>query len=133
MFVISSANIHNFTDDNTISAIHDTVDGVLETLELNSKVAVDRLEAIRMIANPTKFKGIMITSTKDKLNNENTKLDIDDRPVFSSQQVDLLDITGINKVSFETHISQLCQKAGGQFNKRFEENFSSSSRHPFPT
>ena len=44
LFVILSADIHNFAGDNSISTIHDAVKDPVETIELHPKAAIDWLK-----------------------------------------------------------------------------------------
>ena len=49
---INSSDLHNFADDNTISAIASSVDDLVTDLERKACTALDWLDANKIIANP---------------------------------------------------------------------------------
>ena len=67
-----------------------------------------------MIANPDKFKAIILS--KEKLNTTDITFNFKDQNISAKEEVDLLGITIDNKLTFEIHISSLCRKAVGQLN-----------------
>ena len=67
-----------------------------------------------MIANPDKFKAIILS--KEKLNTTYITFNFKGQNISAKEKVDLLGITIDNKLTFETHISSLCRKAAGQLN-----------------
>ena len=67
-----------------------------------------------MIANPDKFKAIILS--KVKLNTNNITFNFKGQNISTKEEIDLLGITIDNKLTFETHISRLCRKAAGQLN-----------------
>ena len=59
-FEIDGATLHNFADDNTISAKNSNIETLLKVLEKNSNVAIEWFLRNEMIVNPEKFQAIVI-------------------------------------------------------------------------
>ena len=57
---IDKAELHNFADDNTISAFADSIQVLISTLEIESDKAIKWFSDNDMIANPDKFHAIII-------------------------------------------------------------------------
>lgn len=126
--IFKKAEIHNFADDNTLSThSHDTSE-VVECLENESDIAIDWFTANHMIANPGKFKAILVK--KNGIDTTGTTLHINNKSVDSSREVLLLGVTIDNKLSFSLHISGLCRKAASNLNalKRFKKYISADDR-----
>ena len=65
LYYVLQSDLHNFADDNTISAISDTVSGLVNSLTNKANKAVDWFHINRMIVNPEKFKSILLTKSKE--------------------------------------------------------------------
>ena len=70
-----------------------------------------------MIVNPDKFQLILLQKSTKKVIQE--KLQIDNNEIESDNSVTLLGITIDNRLSFDDHISKLCNKAAMQLNAVF--------------
>ena len=105
---------HNFADDNTLSAFSSNLDSLVEKLEGDSDKAITWFTNNHMIANPDKFKAIIIY--KDRRDTSGIKLNINNSEIFSEKQVTLLGIDIDNKLSFEDYISIICKKASNILN-----------------
>ena len=57
---IEKSDLHNFADDNTITATRNALTGLLETLEQESESAVSWFKQIEMIVNAVKFQVIIL-------------------------------------------------------------------------
>ena len=57
---IEQAELHNFADDDTISALANSIPELISTLENESEIALKWFKDNGMSANPTKFQGIVI-------------------------------------------------------------------------
>ena len=75
------ASVHNFADDNTLSSFAKTVSDLIKTLEDESRAAINGFSMNHMIANPDKFKAIILdkqnsdfSNTKISVNNENLEI-----------------------------------------------------------
>ena len=112
--MLNDPDLHNFADDNTLSAVGETIQGLVDIMQHNAESTISWMEENDMIANPDKFKAIIIT--KDRQQTENYELNFKGKSISSSAKVDLLGITIDNKLPFEFHISEICRKASGQLN-----------------
>ena len=70
-----------------------------------------------MIVNPDKFQAIVVKKNA-KMEVSYPLLNINDLTINSENRVKLLGIEIDNKLSFEQHISNLCNKASKQFRKK---------------
>ena len=116
-------NLNNFADDNTLDGHASSVPELVNSLEIDSQKAIDWFQMNHMIANPNKFKVIIM----DKRGNDTSdiELNINNEIIKSSKEVTLLGITIDNKLSFSSHISKICKKAANQLNsiKRLKRHF----------
>ena len=100
---ITKTDLLNFADDNTITAAERTIENLLSTLETESQAAIEWFKLNAMIVNPKKLK-------------DSHPLNINDLTINSENSVKLLGIEINNRLSFEKHISTLCNKASNQLN-----------------
>ena len=63
IFFLLVSDLHNFADDNTITAVAETIQGLINSLEVKTSNAIKWVKDNDMIANPDKFKAIMLTKT----------------------------------------------------------------------
>ena len=113
LYYILQSDLHNFADDNTISAISDTVSSLVNSLTDKANKAVDWFHINKMIVNTEKFKAILLT----KRNKNTTGYPIILRGhEIESDLVTLLGVTIGYKLSIENHIQDLCQRASAQLN-----------------
>ena len=115
-YFFTSANLHGFADDHTLSSKSESLDTLKNVLSSESDVAMKWLKNNKMLANPSKFQAIFLTKSKGHIK---TTLNIDNKEIESKEFVDLLGIEIDDKLKFESHISQLCIKAGGQLNSLY--------------
>ena len=66
-FFIEVASMHNFVDDNTLSAWGETVSKLIKTLESGSNIAIDWFTKNEVIINPDKFQAIILDKKKSNL------------------------------------------------------------------
>ena len=111
---IQKAEIHNFADDNTLSAHACNIPNLLTLLEEESTIAVDWLDSNDMLANPEKFQALLLTKTK--ANTAGHTLCIRGKEILSENCVELLGIKIDNKLCFDEHISDICRRAAAQLN-----------------
>ena len=62
--MLSAGDIHNFADDNTITALSETIQDLINALQNKTERAIKWMENNNMIANPDKFKAIILTKKK---------------------------------------------------------------------
>ena len=117
---IKKATLHNYADDNTLTAFSNTVPNLVRILEQESNVAIDWLERNQMIANPDKFHAILVTKGRD--DTTGVKLMIQGKQIQSENAVRLLGVKIDHRLTFDEHISDLCRKAAAQLKalKRIE-------------
>ena len=113
-FFIEKASMHNFADDNTLSAWGETVSKLIDTLESESNIANDWFTKSEMIINPDKFQAIILDKKKSNLTN--IPLTVDNQTIKSVPSVELLGIHLDDKLNFNLHISNICRSAANQLN-----------------
>ena len=111
IFLTLGQDLHNFADDNTITAIGKTIESLVHNLETKSESAVDWMDNNNMIANPGKFKANVLS--KDNTENVGTQLQIREKITYSSDKVDLLGVATDDQLNY---IPEICRKAAGQLN-----------------
>ena len=67
-----------------------------------------------MIANPNKFKAIVLIKTNH--NTAGIRIEFSRKTILSSNEIDLLGVTIDTKLSFDSHITKICRKASRQLN-----------------
>ena len=106
--------MHNFADDNTLSACRETVSKLIDMLELESNIATDWFTKNEMIINPDKFQAIILDKKKSNLTN--IPLTIHNQTIKSVPSVELLAIHLDDKLNFNLLISNTCRSAANQLN-----------------
>ena len=124
----TSANIANFADDNTFSAFADTVTELKQILDEAAKEALVWLDNNNMIANPDKFKAMVLKKPSIKI--EDIGIIIGDMEVRPVSSIDLLGLKIYENLNFRKHIKSLCAKAGAKLNaiKRLRSYINESDR-----
>ena len=112
LFHILQNDLHNFADDNTISAVSQTISDLTHLLAFKSNLAIDWFRWSSMIVNPDKFKAIVLT--KARQDTSGTSINLRDHCITSEESVSLLGITIDCRLSFDKHVSTLCRKAASQ-------------------
>ena len=67
--------VHNFADDDTLSAFTENVSKLINILQSESEVINDWFQKNQMIVNPDKFQVIIINKKKGDQTNENVVTD----------------------------------------------------------
>jgi hypothetical protein len=126
-YIFKEANLHGFADDNTLSTKSKFLDQLIYTLNNESNVAIDWLDNNQMLANADKFQAIVLSKSKENIK---AYFQIKDKTIESKESVELLGITIDDKLKFDSHIQELCRKAGAQLNSlfRFSKYFTPSSK-----
>ena len=107
-------DLYNFADDNTVSAIADSLQALLEVLTEKANTTIDWFQLNDMIVNPGKFKAILLQ--KNRRNISEYPIVSTGHEIKTQESVTLLGVTIDYKLSFEEYISNLCQKASAQLN-----------------
>ena len=74
-FFILIASVHNFADDNTLSAFAENISKLINILLIESEVITDWFKKNQTIVNPDKFQVIIIDKKKGDHTNENVVID----------------------------------------------------------
>ena len=127
MFIFEKTCINNFADDNTLSTFANSTEQLVFDLEEDSGRAIDWFKNNHMIANPEKFKAIIINRNR---NEAGIMLKINGDTIQSLKEVNLLGITIDNKLSFSIQIEHLCKSAAKLLNsiKRLQRNFDQNTK-----
>ena len=118
--IFEKTDPYNFADDNTLSGHAKTLEILINDLEYDSRRAIQWFTENHMIANPDKFKAIIIK--KSGHDTTGIKLNINNEEIEASKEVTLLGVVIDNKLSFATHVSVLCQKAARILNAIKRQN-----------
>ena len=121
--IFDKCSLNNFADDNTLDDHASSVNELVNSLENDSQKAIDWFKMNHMIANPDKFKAIIIE--KSGRDTSGIALNINDEIIHTQKEVTLLGVTIDNQLSFSTHISKICKMAASQLNsiKRLKKHF----------
>ena len=115
LFYLLQNNLHNFADDNTISALQgSTISDLVDSLTEKSNLAIEWFHTNSMIVNPDKFKAIVLT--KSKQDTAGIPIGLRGHCIDSQNTVTLSEIMIDCKISFEKHVSGLCKTAASQLN-----------------
>ena len=107
-------DLHFFANDNTVSAIADSLQALVEVLTEKANTAIDWFQLNDMIVNPGKFKAILLQ--KNERNTSEYPIVLTGHQIKTQESVTLLGVTIDYKLSFEEHVSNLCEKASAQLN-----------------
>ena len=104
--------MHNFANDNSLSAAAKTVTELKNTLQSESEVIINWFKNNKIIVNPEKFQAIILDKQKDDYSNETIKFD--NKTVETVPSVRLLGIQLDDKLNFSLHVSKICKSAANQ-------------------
>ena len=111
-YFIDKASVHNFADDNSLSAFKANTKNLKLILESESKTAISWFQSNEMIVNPGKFQGILID--KKKQDHTAEYISIGKKNLETSSPVKLLGVHLDDKVSLNLHITNICRFAANQ-------------------
>ena len=114
IFFLLGSDLRNFADDNTVTAVAKTIQGLINSLEVKTSDAIEWMKDNDMIANPDKFKAIILTKTDH--NTAGIRLEFCGKTILSSNEIDLLGISTDTTLSFDSHFTKICHKASRQLN-----------------
>ena len=105
VYFIDKASVHNFADDNSLSAFESNIKNLKLILQSENKTAISWFQSNKVIVNPGKFQGIIIDRKKQnhtaesKYRSENIKI---------SSSVRLLGVNIDYKLNFNLHTTRIC-------------------------
>ena len=91
---ISTCNVHNYADDNTLSYFSNSIQNLIKNLEKETNNAISWLNSNNMIANPEKFHCVIIS--KDISDTSGIDINITNKTIKSEKYVKLLGIRNFN-------------------------------------
>ena len=100
-FRLSTADLHNFADGNTISVFSKDLQELIKKLGNISECVIKWFRNNCMVVNPGKFQSIIIQNSKGKINQQSAK--INSNCGKTSESVKILDIE-IGERSLESSI-----------------------------
>jgi hypothetical protein len=112
MCIDKSVKLFNYADDNTLVFTHQNKHTLVSKLEHASKQAVLWFQNNYMQANPNKFQALYLNRNKSA----DVLFDFGPNVIKPDSTVKLLGVKIDDKLSFENHIIELCNKAGKQLN-----------------
>ena len=107
-------DLHNFADINTVTAIAETIQGLINSPEVKTSNATDSMKDNAMIANPDKFKTTVLTETDH--NTVGIRLEFSEETILSGNKIDLQGVKIDTKLSLDSLITKICRKASRQIN-----------------
>ena len=117
-FFITKVSLHNYADDNILSAYSSNLNSLIDILTEESQTTINWLKANHMIVNPKKFQAMLVSKRKNTIP-EDLTISINDVDIKPNNSVKLLGITLNNKLNFEKHISSVFKSASCQLNALF--------------
>ena len=63
IFFLLGSDLHNFVDDNTVTAVAETIQDLINSLEVKTGNIIEWMKDNDMIANPNKFKAVVLSKT----------------------------------------------------------------------
>ena len=110
IFFLLGSDLHNFADDNTVTAVAETIQDLINSLDVKTCTAIEWMKDNDMIANQIKFKAIVLTKTDH--NTAGIRLEFSGKTIPSTKEIDLLGGT----TDTNSHITKICRKASRQLN-----------------
>ena len=108
---ITSCEVCNYADDNTLYSCSSTFENVVSDLESGLIKALRWLDLNQLVANPEKFQVMFLGVNAKKLS-----LRVKDKIIISKDYVKLLGITIDDHLKFDKHINDICKKANFKVN-----------------
>ena len=111
--MLKKTDLHNFADDNTITAVSDQLADLIKILEAEGELSVGWFRKNEMVVNSDKFQAIILNRKETQAIH---KLIIDNKEIKTTNSIKLLGINIDDQLKFNEHISILCSKAAMQLN-----------------
>ena len=91
IFFLLGSDLHNFADDNTVTAVAETIQDLINSLDVKTSNAIEWIKNNDMIASPNKFKAIVLTKTDH--NTAGIRLEFSGKTIPSTKEISLLGVT----------------------------------------
>ena len=105
IFFLLGSDLHNFADDNTVTAVAETIQDLINSLDVKITNAIEWMKDNDMIANSNKFKAIVLTKTDH--NTAGIRLEFRGKTIPSIKEINLLGVT----TDTNSHITKICRKS----------------------
>ena len=128
-YFMESCDLINYADDNTLSAVSNTIDMVISSLGQDTESAIKWFVGNFMQVNPEKFQFMFIKPVMCRFDTPDF-IEIQDTKIMCEHEVKLLGVTIDEKLKFDRHVDILCKKAAKQLNvmHRFKSIFNSKEK-----
>jgi hypothetical protein len=114
-YVVTKATVYNYADDNSLSFFHKSSQILKEVLQDEANIAIKWFKANHMQANPSKFQAFVLGKSDiikfTILSADNVYIDI-----LCEDTVKMLGVNFDKDFTFNTHVKDICIKAGRQIN-----------------
>ena len=107
---IQDTDICNYADDTTIYACDDNLDNVIARLENDSSIIIQWFANNFMKLNTDKCHLLIL----GRNSNQHITVNVGDSVIGNTEEEKLLGVVIDKRLTFETHISKLCKKAGNK-------------------
>ena len=107
--MLKKTDLHNFANDNTITAICDQLTDLIKILEAEGELSVGWFRENEMVVNSEKFQAIILNRKEAQAAH---KLIIDNKEIKTTNSIKLLGINIDDQLRFNEHISILCSVFG---------------------
>ena len=112
LLIVKNIDICNFADDNTIYCCDNSLDTVINSLELGMRSCLNWFHNNQMVANPGKFQ-LMFLGINNDISLGLRIRNIDIKP---QRYVKLLGVEIDSKLRFDSHIKSICSAASRKIN-----------------
>ena len=105
-FFITKVSLHNYADDNALSAYSSNLNSLIDILAEESQTTINWLKTNHMTVPPKKFRARLVSKIKNTIP-EDLTISISDVDIKPNNSVKLLRITLNKKLNFEKHMSSI--------------------------
>jgi hypothetical protein len=112
-YILKECDLYNYADDNTMSKTGTKLQLVKTTLENETDKAMKWFSSNQMSANAEKFQAIILGSKK---RGGEVEFRLGEATIKPEDSVKMLGVEVDSKLNFDSHIRQICRKAGRQIN-----------------
>ena len=113
-FIDNDVTIYNYADDNCVSYAHNDIDIIKNVLESDVKKMLYWFKINSLEANPSKFQSMLLKNKN--VNAEDFNIIVDNDTIDLTASMNVLGINIDDKLNFNSHVSNMCNKAGRQLN-----------------
>ena len=113
-FIDNDVTIYNYADDNCVSYAHNDIDIIKNVLECDVKKMLYWFKINSLEANPSKFQSMLLKNKN--VNAEDFNIIVDNDTIDLTASMNVLGINIDDKLNFNSHVSNMCNKAGSQLN-----------------